>query len=796
MEYWIFPTRVVAKPGETVSPIGRHHQIFWSRDDGSIARWGSVVAVDRRAGTIEVNLKPLADGIKRQQVETVLGVAATEKAPSTAPLAPLDPKKAARLLALARRRPQSLTEKLGDRAVQLLQPVARGLRDASTWVPGSLGSAMRKSLDHLAAGHAEMEPAGAEVERTTCWLLPDASFVARAPESREERILEPRDHPEIELGDRVLWLEANGSISDWGTVIAKSGTGARRRAARTVTTYRRALSSRVAADRVPKLPRYGREVRVSAGQRKDFHEFTTTTPRSFAEAFREELAEIYRLRKLRRTSPRREPEAVVFHQAHRAQLAGLAFSGGGIRSATFNLGILQGLAGRGLLRGFDYLSTVSGGGYIGAWLAAWIRNDLKDDGKNGREDEPRGILRVQSRLAVEHPEVGRDQAVPAAERRSPITFLREYSNFLTPRVGLFGADTWTAVATYARNLLLNLLILVAALSALLLVPRIAVTISSFSRSGYGPTVALVVAVLFLVVGVGSLSRNVRELSSSLAAGSWRSDRLVGTGKVQSTVILPLFVSAWAGSCWIWTAKNSGPSGRDAWWPFNLLAAKVGVIARLPAWSRWMLAAALLYLGLWLSVSWFAAWRLKRKGRKLGWREKWQTILLALTAFLAGLGGGALLWWSAGLLYQQTAGGFALMIIWGPPLMVLAMVITAVLHIGLMGRDFPEFHRQWWSRLGAWLLIYSLCWIGFFSLALYGPVAIGWIAEEKHLSGRGCQPELGGVDRGRHLGRPQLIHRSRRVEEAPGAPGSGHTLRVRRRALRPCSLSAIQAVTSL
>ena len=53
-------------------------------------------------------------------------------------------------------------------------------------------------------------------------------------------------------------------------------------------------------------------------------------------------------------------------------LAGLALSGGGIRSATFNLGILQALAEVGKLRRFDYLSTVSGGGYIGGWLTAWI----------------------------------------------------------------------------------------------------------------------------------------------------------------------------------------------------------------------------------------------------------------------------------------------------------------------------------------------------------------------------------------------------------------------------------------
>ena len=42
-----------------------------------------------------------------------------------------------------------------------------------------------------------------------------------------------------------------------------------------------------------------------------------------------------------------------------------------MRSASFALGVLQGLARAGVLDKFDYLSTVSGGGYIGGWLTAW-----------------------------------------------------------------------------------------------------------------------------------------------------------------------------------------------------------------------------------------------------------------------------------------------------------------------------------------------------------------------------------------------------------------------------------------
>lgn len=52
--------------------------------------------------------------------------------------------------------------------------------------------------------------------------------------------------------------------------------------------------------------------------------------------------------------------------------SGLALSGGGIRAATFSLGVLVSLARRGLLPQFDYLSTVSGGGYLGSFITSFI----------------------------------------------------------------------------------------------------------------------------------------------------------------------------------------------------------------------------------------------------------------------------------------------------------------------------------------------------------------------------------------------------------------------------------------
>src|SRR5262245_55182460 len=117
------------------------------------------------------------------------------------------------------------------------------------------------------------------------------------------------------------------------------------------------------------------------------------------------------------------------HRLEEKQSA-LCISGGGIRSATFALGILHGLARCGLLQRFHYLSTVSGGGYIGGWLTAWIHHCA--DGLSG----------VASMLAEPH---GRVRPNPEPDQ---IQNLRSYSNYLSPRLGLLSADSWTLVGTY------------------------------------------------------------------------------------------------------------------------------------------------------------------------------------------------------------------------------------------------------------------------------------------------------------------------------------------------------------
>lgn len=78
-------------------------------------------------------------------------------------------------------------------------------------------------------------------------------------------------------------------------------------------------------------------------------------------------------------------------------LVGLALSGGGMRSASFNLGLLQAFYSRGLLRFVDYLSTVSGGGYVGSLITSTLcRPDASLSGDNcplscGKQGQPQRI---------------------------------------------------------------------------------------------------------------------------------------------------------------------------------------------------------------------------------------------------------------------------------------------------------------------------------------------------------------------------------------------------------------------
>ena len=114
---------------------------------------------------------------------------------------------------------------------------------------------------------------------------------------------------------------------------------------------------------------------------------------------------------------------------------GLALSGGGIRSATFNLGLLQALAKNNYLRFCDYLSTVSGGGYIGSCLSSLLVND---DVSTERKKFPFRFEREKK-----------------DDERKEVKYLRKNSNFLIPEKHLFSLDRWRFIGLYLSGFVLT-----------------------------------------------------------------------------------------------------------------------------------------------------------------------------------------------------------------------------------------------------------------------------------------------------------------------------------------------------
>src|SRR5581483_8351824 len=181
------------------------------------------------------------------------------------------------------------------------------------------------------------------------------------------------------------------------------------------------------------------------------------SPDNFEAVFAAELEEIA---KRQGTSDGREVD--------RKELAGLALSGGGIRSATTSLGVLQALRKLNLLGVFNYLSTVSGGGFAGSWWSAWTSRPFDDATKDEKFFPPRELTQP------ERDAMHRSATIDARKKRwimDPAHHLRLFSNYLTPVNGASSSKTWRATAVISRNLVLTWLVLVPMLFAAVLLAQ-------------------------------------------------------------------------------------------------------------------------------------------------------------------------------------------------------------------------------------------------------------------------------------------------------------------------------------
>ncbi len=193
---------------------------------------------------------------------------------------------------------------------------------------------------------------------------------------------------------------------------------------------------------------------------------------------------------------------------------GLALSGGGVRSATFSLGVLQAMHRYGILKCVDYLSTVSGGGYIGSsltWFCSRGSRTLKKDFPFGtsREDnlkEP-GLIRA---------------------------WLRDHGNVVTPgrEMGI-----WAFAGSILSASIFNLLIIVPVvmLAFMLLGQNVPDWLMQNPETAALPLLAMesfydvlylfgftcIAAFLVLTLGQALFSNTVRRADLQISGHNWR-----------------------------------------------------------------------------------------------------------------------------------------------------------------------------------------------------------------------------------------------------------------------------------
>ena len=391
-----------------------------------------------------------------------------------------------------------------------------------------------------------------------------------------------------------------------------------------------------------------------------------------------------------------------------AKLSALCLSGGGIRSATFCLGILQGLANKGVLQEFDFLSTVSGGGYIGSWLSSWLHHN--------------GVNRAQVFDELNRKEP--DSRFPVEPKE--IVHLRKYSNYLTPRLGFLSADTWVLIGTYLRNLLLNWIVFGPFLLAACAVPRLCVAFLRRPPTAGLMNVFLCGGLLLAILGLAYASAahpgaegqgsGVKEQSAESKKNNDRRYgkqakefiRLHGQSSFFWFCLAPIYLSATLlTTFWVWLYTPGTPksglilsSQKEDPQALNYV-----VVAMLATSLGWLVAQ------IWVILRTKAIARPYPPGVEIG------------TGLVAGL----LFYLAAHLALPLVRDGITSKEVLLPyasfavPLVLLIFLVAGTVFVGLGNRWSSDEDREWWARMGAWILVLAVSWASLCAWILFGPL---------------------------------------------------------------------------
>jgi hypothetical protein len=382
----------------------------------------------------------------------------------------------------------------------------------------------------------------------------------------------------------------------------------------------------------------------------------------------------------------------------RASKSALCLSGGGIRSAIFCLGGLMALDRSQLIHRFDYLSTVSGGGYIGSWLSKLLKV-IGDDSVNAK-------TRIFKPVGLESEDS--DEGIspdPNCLKSSALDFLRENSSYLTPQKGALSGDTWAIVAIYLRNVLLNWIILLPFLSAVLASPLCFVGLLCLFVNG---NLAVWASGFFAVLSLYYPTRvpALADVPQNEAGGktgnrSSEEDKRFREMSLNSFLwqrLLPYVLALFFFTHWVFLATDKATqplSGAGQGWvalvvsfgfggPFLLLLAKalfvslrpVGVVEKRmdPRTAKWIFFL-----------------------QSLG-----SLCAIPLATYLVPVIGLSNLW-----LY-----------VWFPAVGTLIFLVAGTLFAGLVDPLIQDDNREWWARSAGYFLLFVVVW------AILGSVCLG------------------------------------------------------------------------
>jgi hypothetical protein len=386
---------------------------------------------------------------------------------------------------------------------------------------------------------------------------------------------------------------------------------------------------------------------------------------------------------------RGSPPSGLTERLRRHERAGhtaLCLSGGGVRSASFGLGVLEGFARAGVLGTFDYLSTVSGGGYIGGWWSAWRH-------RAAVRNEPKPDVQLAAATTVEP---------------DPLARLRTLIEFLTPRTGALSPDVWTLIGTMLRNLLVNWLVLLPLVAAAAMVPLLYMgvlglptqtelvrhaTLYWWYQRDWIPMAALIaVATTYAAFELPSLGR-----------------RSGGTGSFLALFLTPVLLVHFLLSVhryWAWKFGEQSPL---------LLESLISAVAMVVPWM----------FGGWFGRRWWRPW----------------TWLAAAAAGAAGRVVISSAHHALTLLAHDARNAFVVIEF---PVSIALLFLQFTAFVGLASRDMDDDDREWWARAGAWLLIVAVTWLVIGGIFVMGPIALDAVVARLGVSAGAVRAVLGSL----------------------------------------------------